>query len=204
MNGQVHLVQKIVLDWVQFRTMKSCTRFSSVTSNSLSPHGLQHAGLPVHHQLPELIQTHIHWVGDAIQPSHPLLSPSPPAFNLFQCQGLPMSQFFTSGDQNIGASTSASVLPMNIQGWFPLGWTGWMSLQSKGLLSGFSSTTIQKHQSYVWVNVKPQNLQQGRKQRKVLSTPVTPLTRENSHTQVTWASPASNILVTLALPSWTK
>ena len=148
MNGQVHLVQKIVLDWVQFRTMKSCTRFSSVTSNSLSPHGLQHAGLPVHHQLPELIQTHIHWVGDAIQPSHPLLSPSPPAFNLFQCQGLPMSQFFTSGDQSIGVSASALDLPMNIQDWFPLGYTGWISLLSKRLSRVFPNTTAQKHQFF--------------------------------------------------------
>ena len=60
----------------------------SVMSDSLRPHGLQHARLPVHHQLPEFIQTHIHQVGDAIQPSHPLSSPSPPAFNLSQYQGL--------------------------------------------------------------------------------------------------------------------
>ena len=162
-------------------------------------------GFSVPYHLPEFAQIHVHCIDYAIQPSNPLLSSSPSALQSSQHQGFfPMNWLITSGDQNIGASTSASVLPMNIQGWFPLGWTGWMSLQSKGLLSGFSSTTIQKHQSYVWVNVKPQNLQQGRKQRKVLSTPVTPLTRENSHTQVTWASPASNILVTLALPSWTK
>ena len=60
----------------------------SVVSNSLWPHGLQHASLPVHHQLLEFTQTHVHWVGDAIQPSHPLLSPSPPASNLSQHQGL--------------------------------------------------------------------------------------------------------------------
>ena len=71
--------------------------------------------LPVHHQLPELAQTHVHRVGDAIQPSHPLLSPSPPALNLSQHQGLPMSQFITPGGQSIGALVSASVLPMNIQ-----------------------------------------------------------------------------------------
>ena len=56
---------------------------------------------------------------------------------------------FTSGDQNTGASTSASVLPMNIQGWFPLGWTGWISLPSKGLPRVFSSTTIQKHLFFI-------------------------------------------------------
>ena len=61
----------------------------SIVSDSLRPHEPQHArGLPVHHQLPESTQTHVHWVGDATQSSHPLLSPSPPALNLSQCQGL--------------------------------------------------------------------------------------------------------------------
>ena len=104
-------------------------------------------GLPVHHQLPEFTQTHVHRVGDAIQPSHPLLSPSP-ASNLSQHWGLfQMSQFFTSGGQNIVVSASASVLPMNIQDWFPLGWTGWISLQSKGLSRIFSNT-VHKHQFF--------------------------------------------------------
>ena len=72
-------------------------------------------GFPVHHQLPELAQTHVHRVSDAIQPAHPLLPPFP-AFNLSQHQGFfPMSHFFASGGQNIGTSASASVLPMNIQ-----------------------------------------------------------------------------------------
>ena len=105
-------------------------------------------GLPVHHQLPELTQTLVHWVGDGIQPSHPLSSPSPPAFNLFQHQGLFMSQFFASGGQSTGVSASASVLPVSIQDWFPLGWTGWISLQSKGLSRVFSNTTYQKHQFF--------------------------------------------------------
>ena len=87
-------------------------------------------GFPVLHHLPELAQTHVHWVSAAIQSSHPLLSPSPPTFSLFQHQNLTVSQLFTSGSQSIG--TSASVLPMNIQGWFPLS-TGLISLQSKGL-----------------------------------------------------------------------
>ena len=60
----------------------------SVVSNSLQPNGLQHASLPVHHQLPEFTQTQVHWVSDAIQPSHPLSSPSPPAFNLSQHQSI--------------------------------------------------------------------------------------------------------------------
>ena len=103
-------------------------------------------GLPVHHQLLELTQTHVHWVCDDIQPSHPLSSPSPPTFNLSQHQGLfPMSQFFASGGQSIGVSASASVLPMNIQDWFPLGLTGLISLLSKGFSRVFSSITVQRH-----------------------------------------------------------
>ena len=93
-------------------------------------------GFPDQHQFPELAQTHVHWVSDAIQPSHPLSSTSSPAFNLSHHSGsLPVSQFFASGGQSIGASTSASVLPMNIQDWFPLGLTGLISLQSRGLKS---------------------------------------------------------------------
>ena len=99
-------------------------------------------GLPVHHQLPEFTQTQVHWVCDAIEPSHPLSSPSPPAFNLSQHQGLFKSQLFTSGGQSIGDSASTSVLPMNTQDWFPLGWTGRNSLQSKGPLK-----SLLKHHS---------------------------------------------------------
>ena len=95
-------------------------------------------GLPVHHKLPEFTQTHVHRVGDAIQPSHPVSSPSPPAPNPSQHQGLfQMSQLCTWGGQSIGVSASASVLPMNTQDWSPLGWTGWISL-SKGLSRVFS------------------------------------------------------------------
>ena len=90
----------------------------------------------------------IHQASDAIQPFHSLSCPSPPAFNLSQHQGLPMSQFFTSGGQSIGVSASASVLPMNIQDWFSLGWTGWISLQSKGLSRVFFNITVQKHQFF--------------------------------------------------------
>ena len=91
-------------------------------------------GLPVHHQLPEFTQTHVHWVGDAIQPSHTLSSPSLPAFNLSQHQDL--FKWVSSSHQVakvLGVSASTSVLPMNAQDWFPLGWTGLISLQSKGL-----------------------------------------------------------------------
>ena len=98
-------------------------------------------GFPVLHHLLELAQTQVHWVGDAIQLSHPLSSPSPPAFNLSQHQGLSQWQFLASGGQSIGVSASASVLPINIQNWFPLGLIGLISLQSKGLSRVFSNTT---------------------------------------------------------------
>ena len=102
---------------------------------------------PVLHHLPQFAQTHVHWVNDAIQPSHPLLSPSSPALNLSQQQGLFQR---VSSSQSIGAKVldlqlSASVLLVNIYSWFPLGLTGLMSLQSKGLSRVFSSITIQKH-----------------------------------------------------------
>ena len=73
-------------------------------------------GLPVHHQLPELAQTHVHRVGDAIQPCHPLFSPSPPAINIFLAsEFFLMSQLFASSGPSIGAAASSSVLPMNMQ-----------------------------------------------------------------------------------------
>ena len=106
----------------------------------------------VYYKLLELAQTHVHQVGDAIQPFHPLSSPSPPAFNLSQYQyshlSFQMSQLFASGGQSIGVSASTSVLQMNIQDWSPLGRTGWISLQSKGLSRVFSNITAQKHRFF--------------------------------------------------------
>ena len=102
-------------------------------------------GSPVSHYLLKLAQTHVHWVSDAIQPSHPL-----PSLGSFT-----MSQLFSSSSQSIGASASASVLPTNIQDWFPLGWTGWITLQSKGLSSVFSSTTVFKSISFSVFNQFP-------------------------------------------------
>ena len=101
-------------------------------------------GLLVHHQIPEFTQTHVNWVNNTIQPPHILLSPSPPTFNLCPPhQGL--FQWVSSLHQVakvLGVSASASVLPMSIQDWFPLGWTGWISLQSQGLSRVFSNTTV--------------------------------------------------------------
>ena len=100
-------------------------------------------------QLPEFAQTQVHWVSDAIQPSHPLSSPSPPAFKSFPASGsFQMSQFFASGGQSIGVSASASLLPMSIQDWFSLGLTRWISVQYKELSRVFFNTTVQKHQFF--------------------------------------------------------
>ena len=126
-------------------------QFSSVAWSFLTlcdPMDCSTQGFPVHHQLPELAQTHIHQVSDATQQFRPLLSPSLPAFGLTQQQGLFKCQFFASGGQNIGVSASAPVLPMNSQDWFPLGWTGWIFLQSKGLSRVFSNTTVQRYQFF--------------------------------------------------------
>ena len=126
-------------------------QFSSVQSLSCvwlcDPMNCSTPGFPIHHQLPELAQSHFHWVSDAsnhlILCRPLLLLPSIfPNIRVF----FPMSQLFASGGHTIGVSASASVLPMNIEDWFPLGWTGWISLQSKGLSSVLCITTVLKHQ----------------------------------------------------------
>ena len=106
-------------------------------------------GFSVFHCLPEFVQIHVHWVGDTIQPSHPLSTPSLPAFNLSQHQGL--FQWVNSSHQVakvLELQPKPSVLPMNIQGWFPLGLIALISLKSKGLSRVFYSTTIWKHQFF--------------------------------------------------------
>ena len=128
---------------------KSWISFSSVAQSCLTlwdPMNRSTPGLPVHHQLPEFTQTHTHRVSDAILSSvvpFPSCPQSLPASGSF-----PISQLFASGSQSTGVSASASVLPMNTQDWSPLGWTGWISLQSKGLSRVFSNTTVQKHQFF--------------------------------------------------------
>ena len=121
----------------------------SVVSDSLRPHESQHARPPCPSPSPGLLKLMFHWVGDAIQAYHPLLSPSPPAFNLSQHQGL--FKWVSSSDQvakSIWVSASTSVLLMKNQDWSPLGWNDWISLQSKGLSRVFSNTTIQKHRFF--------------------------------------------------------
>ena len=113
-----------------------CCCCCSVTQSCLTlcdPHGLQHARVFVFHHLPELAQTHVHWFGDTIQPSRPLLFPYSPAFSLSQHQGL--FQWVSSlhqVDKVLGVSASVSVLPMNIRGWFPSGLIDLISLLTSG------------------------------------------------------------------------
>ena len=120
----------------------SSVQFSSVTQSCptlCDPINCSTPGLPVCHQLPGSTQTHVHRVGDAIQPSYPLLSLSLPAPNLSQHQGL--FKWVSSSQQvaNVGVSASVSFLLMNTQDWSPLGWTSWISLQSKGLSRVFNT-----------------------------------------------------------------
>ena len=116
---------------------------------TLQPHGLQHARLSCPSQLPRAFSNSC----PSSRWCHPTISSSVVPFSsclqYFPASGsFPMSQFFASGGQSIGASASASVLPMNIQDWFPLGWTGWISSHSKRLSRVFSNTTVQKHQFF--------------------------------------------------------
>ena len=105
-------------------------------------------GFLVHHQLPELVQTHVHQVGDAIQTSHPLLSLSPPAFNLSSIRVFSNELVLHIRWPKYWSFTSASVLPMNIQGGFPLGLAGLISLLSKELSRVFSRIILQNHQFF--------------------------------------------------------
>ena len=130
---------------------KLLVQFShSVVPNSLWPYGLQHARPPCPSPTPGVHSNPC----PLSQWCHPTISSSVVPFSShllsFPALGsFPMSQFFASGGQSIRVSASTSVLPMNIQDWFPLGWTGWISLQSKGPWRVFSNTTtVQKHQFF--------------------------------------------------------
>ena len=144
------LIRVVNFCWKKYSCfcLEISVQFSSVAHSCptlCNPMNCSTPGLPVHHQLPEFTQTYINRVGDAIQPSHPLSSPSPPAPDPSQHQGL--FQWVNSSHE------VAKVLEfqlqhqsfMNTQDWSPLAWTGWISLQSKGLSRVFSNTTVQKH-----------------------------------------------------------
>ena len=125
-NGGKNLIISIFLDKVLLELSSGSVQFSSVAQLCLTlcdPMDYNTPGFPVHHQLPELAQTHVPWVGDAIQSSHPLSSLLLLLQSLPASGSFPMSQFFASGGQRIGVSASALLLSMNIQDWFPLGLT---------------------------------------------------------------------------------
>ena len=143
--------QRVQITNIRFSDYFSSVQFSlSVVSNSLWPHGLQHARPPCPLPTPEACSNSCplsEWC-------HPTISSSVVPFysglQSFPASGsFPMSQSFSSGGKSIGVSATASVLPMNIQDWPSLGWTTWISLQSKGLSRVFSNTTVQKHQFLV-------------------------------------------------------
>ena len=131
-------------------SLRSIQFSHSVVSNSLQPRGLQHTRPPCPSPAHRVYSNSCPlswWCHPTISSSVVPFSSCPqsfPASGSFQ-----MSQFLASGGQSIGVSASASVLPMNTQDWFPLGWTGWLSLQSKGLSRIFSNTTVQKHHFFV-------------------------------------------------------
>ena len=138
------------------------SRFSSVRSLSrvplCDPMNCSTPGLPVYHQLPEFTQTHIHWVSDAIQPSHPLSSPSPPGPNPSRSEYFPMSQLFAWSGQSIGVSALASFLPKKSQGWSPLEWTGLDLLVVQGTLKSLlqhysSKASILRHSAFFTVQI---------------------------------------------------
>ena len=139
--------------WEQRKYKSGKDQFSSVThsvlSDSLRPHGLQQASPPCPSPTPRACSNSC----PVSQWCHPTISSSVIPFSSrlesFPASGsFQMSQLFTSGGRSIGVLASTSVLLMNTQDWSPLGWTGWISLQSKGLSKVFSNTTVQKHQFF--------------------------------------------------------
>ena len=125
-------------------------------SDSLWPHRLQHARLPCSSLSSRVCSSSCPlswWCHPTISSSVSSFSSCPQSFPA--SESFLMSRLFTSSGQRLGASASASVLPTNIQDWFPLGLTGWISLQSKGLSRVFSNTTVQKHQFHVCMCMCP-------------------------------------------------
>ena len=142
---RIHLIQYIFQSYSNFSVQFN----RSVVSKSLQPHGRQHSRLPCPSPTPGACSNScpfIQWCHSTISSSVVLFSS---CFQSFPASGsFPISQFFTSVGQSTGVSASASVLPMNIQDWFPLQLTVLISLRSKGLSTVFSSTTVQKHQFF--------------------------------------------------------
>ena len=136
----------------ELHTKRSSVQFSSFVQSCptlCDPMNYSKPGLPIHHHFLEFIQTHVHrsqWCHPAISSSVVPFSSCPQS--LPASESFPMSQLFPWGGETIGVSALASFLPKNTQGWSPWEWTGWSSLQSKGLSKVFSNTTVQKHQFF--------------------------------------------------------
>ena len=144
------LKMKQILQYVTTQiNLEHSIQFSSVASDSLRPYELQHARPPCPSSTPGVDSNSCpssRWCHPAISSS---VIPSSSCPQSLPASGsFPMSQLFAWGGQSIRVSASASVLPMNTQDWSPLGWTGWTSLQCKGLSRVFSNTTVQKHQFF--------------------------------------------------------
>ena len=145
-----HEIKRRLLLGKKIMTSNTSVQFShSVMSDSLRPHELQHARPPCPSPTPRVHPNSCassQWCHPAISSSGVPFSSCPRS--LPASESFPMSQLFTWGSQSIGVSASASVFPMSTQDWSPLAWTGWISLQTKGLARDFSSTTVQKHQFF--------------------------------------------------------
>ena len=145
MKIQQNLASIIIVVFIIWWMIPCCFSVNKPCLTLCDPVDCSTPGFPVLHCLLESAQTHVRWVDDAIQPSHPPSSSSPFALNLSQHQGLFL---FTSSGQSIGASPSAAVLPRSTQGWYPWRLTDLIALLSKGLSSVFSRTTVRKHQFF--------------------------------------------------------
>ena len=143
-NSKLHHKIELLILWIYFVDVQSLSHV-----NCLQPHGLQHVRIPCPSPAPRACSNSCPlrwWCHPAISSAGVPFSSCPqsfPASGSFQ-----MSKLFASGGQSTGVSASASVLPLNTEDWSPLGWTGWISLQSKGLSRVFSNTTVQKHQFF--------------------------------------------------------
>ena len=144
------LLKQLTAEWHSFMALKDSVQFSrSVVCDSSRPHELQHARPPCPSPTPGVHSNSC----PSSQWCHPAISSSVVPFSscphsLLASESFPMNQLFAWSGQSIGVSASTSVLPMNTEDWSPLEWTGWISLQSKGLSRVFSNTTVQKHQFF--------------------------------------------------------
>ena len=147
-SSMVHSFSAL-LSWIWIEIFSSVQFSCSVMSNSLQPHEPQHARPPCPPPTPGIYTNPCplsRWCHPTVSSSVIPFSSCPQSFPA--SGSFPMSQLFASGGQSFGVSASTSVLPVNTQDWSPLGWTGWISLQSKGLSGVFSNTTVQTHQFF--------------------------------------------------------